>query len=47
MMTSALLSSLMVFMLLTALAPAGGETARDMNAQRLELMKESVNTYRR
>ena len=44
-MTSALLSSLMVFMLLTAQLPSGGETARDMNAQRLELMKESVNTY--
>jgi hypothetical protein len=29
----------------TPQAPAGGETTRDVNVQRLELMKESVNTY--
>jgi hypothetical protein len=46
MMTSALLSSFMFVVVISAQAPAEGETSRDGNAQRLELMKESVNTYK-
>jgi hypothetical protein len=45
MMSSAMLSSLIVVMWLTPQAQAGGANARDANVQRLELMKESVNTY--
>jgi hypothetical protein len=44
-MTSALLSSLMFVLAVAAQAPTGGETSRDVNAQRLDLMKGSVNTY--
>jgi hypothetical protein len=44
-MTSALLSSLMFVLALSAQAPTGGKTTRDVNVERLELMKESVNIY--
>jgi hypothetical protein len=41
-MTSALQSSLIFVIALATQAPTGGETTRDVNVQRLELMKESI-----